>query len=700
MIALLAALVLAALGFLPIANWIAGGHEAPWYGLVASTWIPGTGIVVGGAVVLAILSRRLPLWREGLTRPFVRWADAHPIAWSALAAALALLVYATIARCVFSGVPLSIDELVQLIQARTFAAGRLWTPTDPNPAFYSILNVVDQGGRTYAQFPPGGPFMFVPGVLLGAPWLVGPVCGAVSVASFWWLLRAIEPARAVAVGATLLLAVAPFAAFMSGSHMNHVPTVMWLLIAMAALARVVASATPRPMLAALAGFGLGAAATIRPADALAFALPAALWLLARAARDRARIRDLLASGVGVAIPVAAMMWVNLRTTGAPLLFGYQVLWGASHDIGFHRAPWGMTHTPARGLELVNLYALRLQTYLFETPVPSLLPTVAALALVRRLSAFDRYLIASSALLLGLYFAYWHDGFLFGPRFVFPLVPLLALWTARLPALVRERLAARRADGEPRRERLDETRDIGTSDVAPRAGQGVRGTSLVARGVVYAYLIAAAMALGAAIPERAREHARLLMPMRFDHVGAARRAGVEHALVLVRESWGTQIMARLWALGVPRSETELLYRDVDACVLDVAIRGLERSAVRDSAAMRALLPLLADSARVIPSPYSSDVSERYLPGASYDARCMERLADDRAGYTLLAPLLAKDWESNIYARDMHGADAALLARHPDRPIFLLRPDGPAADAPPRFFPVARDSALRAWGRAGE
>jgi hypothetical protein len=691
-IALLAALVLAALGFLPIANWIAGGHEAPWYGLVASTWIPGTVIVVGGAVVLAILSRRLPLWREGLARPFVRWADAHPIAWSALAAALALLIYATIARRVFSGVPLSIDELVQLIQARTFAAGRLWTPTDPNPAFYSILNVVDHGGRTYGQFPPGGPFMFVPGVLLGAPWLVGPVCGAISVVAFWWLLRAIEPAPAVRVGATLLLAVAPFAAFMSGSHMNHVPTVMWLLIAMAALARVVASATPRPILAALAGFGLGAAATIRPADALAFALPAALWLLVRAARDRAHIGDLLASGVGVAIPIAAMMWVNLRTTGAPLLFGYQVLWGASHDIGFHRAPWGMTHTPARGLELVNLYALRLQTYLFETPVPSLLPTVAALALVRRLSAFDRYLLASSALLLGLYFAYWHDGFLFGPRFVFPLVPLFALWTARLPALVRVRFAARRDDDAPR--------DSGTSDAAPRERQGVRGTPLVARGVVYAYLIAAAMALGTSVPERAREHARLLMPMRFDYIGAARRAGVAHALVLVRESWGTEIMARLWALGVPRSETELLYRDVDACAHDVAIRGLERSAVRDSAAMRALLPLLADSSRVIPSPYSSDVTERYLPGASYDARCIERLGDDRAGYTLLAPLLAKDWGTNIYARDMHEANAALLARHPDRPIFLLRPDGPAADAPPRFFRVARDSALRAWGGAGE
>jgi hypothetical protein len=724
-LALLAALLLAIFGFLPIANWVPGGHEASWYDAVASTWVSGSAIVVGAAVVLAILSRRLPLWRDGLAAPAVRWADEHPRAFALIAGTFAFAIYTWIARDVFSAVPLSIDELVQLIQARTFAAGRLWTPTDPHPEFYSILNIVDAGGRTYGQFPPGGPFMLLLGVLAGAPWLVGPACGAISVAAFWWLLRAIEPRPSVAVGGTVLFALAPFAAFMSGSHMNHVPTLMWLVIAMAALARVVASRQPRPAMALLSGLALGAAATIRPVDALAFALPAAIWLLANAARDRAREgrhRDLLASGLGVAIPACAMMWVNLRTTGAPLRFGYQVLWGASHDLGFHRAPWGMTHTPARGLELVSLYALRLQTYLFETPIPSLLPPVAALALTRRLSAFDRYLLASAALLLGLYFAYWHDGFLFGPRFVFPLVPVLVLFTARLPALVRERLAGAAGSDDALRDPMmrSSERDSanfqtggGPRDPSPahtasdRAHARARAAEpsaadraspriLLARGVVYAYGVAACMAITQSIPARARDYARGLMPMRLDFTGAARRAGAHRALILVRESWGTQLMARLWAVGVPRSETEMLYRGVDACALEHALAHVEESGVRDSAALRALVPLLADSARVIPSPYSPDATERYLAGASYDARCVERIADDRAGFTILAPLLARDWGDDIYARDMHERNAPLLARYPDRAIFLMRPAGDAPDSPPRLFPVSRDSALRAWG----
>ena len=120
------------------------------------------------------------------------------------------------------------------------------------------------------------------------------------------------------------------------------------------------------------------------------------------------------SGVGVAIPIAALLVVNAAQTGHPFEFGYIAMWGKSHALGFHEAPWGFPHTPARGLELVNLYLLRLQTYFLETPVPSLLFATGALALTRRLTAFDRWALAGSGLLLLSYFAYWFDGFYLGP----------------------------------------------------------------------------------------------------------------------------------------------------------------------------------------------------------------------------------------------------------------------------------------------
>jgi hypothetical protein len=449
---------------------------------------------------------------------------------------------------------------------------------------------------------------------------------------------------------------------MSGSHMNHVPTLMWLLIGMAALARVMTSPQPAPGYALVNGLALGCAATIRPVDALAFALPAGVWYLANSLGNRARWREVIAAAAGVAIPLCAMMWVNTETTGSPLLFGYQVLWGHSHDLGFHRAPWGVAHTPARGLALVNLYFLRLQTYLYESPIPSLVPFLGALYLTRRVDRFDRYLLTCGVLLVGLYFAYWHDGFLFGPRFVFPLLPLLTLWTARFPALVRERI----------------------------------GSGIGHRTTCYGIAVGGVMAVLVSIPARAREYAHSFVPMRLDYLAAARRAHVDNALIFVRESWGTQLMARMWSLGVPRSETELLYGKVDACVLEQRLTDLEAAGTRNSAALAVLLPLLADSARTVKSPYSLDVTERYLPGTAYTPTCVQRLTEDRIGFTLLAPLLAVDWGTNVYARDMHQRNLVLVRQYPNRPLYLLRPPTNATGALPQLYPLRRDSLQVAWG----
>jgi hypothetical protein len=332
------------------------------------------------------------------------------------------------------------------------------------------------------------------------------------------------------------------------------------------------------------------------------------------------------------------------------LFGYELLWGASHGLGFHRAPWGVTHTPARGFELVNMYFLRLQTYLFETPLPSLVPAIAALALVRRLSSFDRYLLASSALLAFGYFAYWHDGFFLGPRFFFLLLPVLVLWTARLPSIVRDRFPQRGAD----------------------------------RFVLLVYAVSAVVAILVSVPVRARQYAMLLT--RHDYVAPAATAGVEGALILVRESWGAQLIARLYALGVSRSDADALYRTVDTCLLDDAIAGLEIDGRRGAGAMERLRPLTADSLRLVISTLSPDGTERVLPGARYSVVCQRRLLEDRAGYAFFAPLLARDPLERLRARPAR-RDTLLLQRA-ERPVYVLRGASSEVGAPCAGAVVAR------------
>ncbi len=658
------ALVLAGLASLPIANWIPDGRGEPQYDALVAAWLSGTAIAAGLGVVAALLLRgRGPAPGSGAWARLSAAAEAHPVRTALALAALAGLAYAAIATALYQRRPLLIDELVQSIQARIFTEGRLFRPAAEDPALFSLYLMVDKGGKVFAQFPPGWPAILALFDLVDLRWLAGPVMGAAAVLATAWWLRAAEPDPAVRLGAQLLAAASPFVAFQAASHMNHVPALVGIVLGMAGLAHVVRDDTARPAAAFASGLGFGLAATMRPVDAACYALPAAGWYLGRTWRRRTTWPDLAAAGLGVALPSAAMLWFNANTTGRPLLFGYTYLWGPSHSLGFHVSPWGIPHTPALGLELVNLYLLRLQANLFEAAWPSLLPAIALFALLPRLRPFDRYLLASGGLLLGAYFAYFHDGLWLGPRFVLALVPGFAWWTARLPGTVRARFG----------------------DVA------WRGTLAT---------LVAGLAIGAAtiLPIRARSYAGGLATMRWDGEDAARREGVRDALVFVRESWGAQVVARLWRQGIGIGETERIYKRSDLCALDSAVTDLEARRVTGAAAAAALQPLLADSSTVVSPPWSEDKSERWRADRPYGPRCRARIADDQRGFTLLGPLLlARD--GNVYARDLHARDTLLLRTYPQRPVFLLRPASPAVGAPPHFERLDRDS-LWAAARAGD
>ena len=656
-------------GFLPVANWIRGGRQWPRYRDDLEGWLAGTAIALGAGVLYQILSRRSErLWRDDALAPVVRLWERRPRLATLLLFLVSLALYALSARWVFNGRPLLVDEVAQLFQARVFASGRIAGALDPVPELFSALHLVERDGRVFSQFPPGGPAVLAVGLLLGAAWIAVPLCGALAVWCFSAFARGVEAERpGVSLLASLLFAFAPYMVFMSGSQMNHVPTLFGICVALFALERATAvgprSVRRRAIYALVCGLGLGVAATIRPVDAVAFALAVAVWLAWRAVRDRREILPLLASGVGVAMPVVLMLWFNAQTTGAPLLFGYEALWGKGHELGFHAAPWGVAHTPARGLELVSLYFLRLQTYLFETPIPSLVAPIVALLLVPSLRRLDGVLLAGSALLVALYFAYWHDGFYLGPRFFVCLLPALALWSARV---------------------IPEWR--------ARWGRGASYRTMMAAAVT-----SVCIALLATIPLRAREYRNGLVTMRWDVEAAARRAGVRDAIVFVRESWGAQLMVRMWARGLSHADAQMLYRFVDACALERGLDSLERSASHDSVARAVMLPLLADSARVVRSPFSADSTERFLPGALYGPRCVRRVEEDRAGFTVYLPFLVAEGDNVIYARDLHARDSVLLARFPTRAVYLVRPPSDSTGVPPRFWRVSRDSLRAAWAR---
>jgi len=201
--------------------------------------------------------------------------------------------------------------------------------------------------------------------------------------------------------------------------------------------------------------------------------------------------------------------------------------------------------------------------------------------------------------------------------------------------------------------------------------------------VYTALTSLVVSFYWSVPYRVRQYGEAFLSQRWSAAAVARSAGADHALVLVRESWGAQSIARMWGLGVPRSQADFVYERSDMCALQTALGRLERGGVRDSAATAALLLVTADSAALVDSVLSTDHTEGFLPGSTYTPDCIARVRDDAQGFTLYPPLLLDDRSGNAYARDLHARDTLALLRYPDRPL-------------PQFRPIRRDSLLADWG----
>jgi hypothetical protein len=467
--------------------------------------------------------------------------------------------------------------------------------------------------------------------------------------------RALGESRAFAFLVALVLAASPWYLFNAGSQMNHLPALALILAGSAALVRLHADDTSaRPALALAAGTLLGAAAWVRPLEAAAFALPAVVWTVARNGHRWPRT---IALGFGLAATGAGLLAFNTLLNGAPLTWAYELQWGSTHGLGFHEAPFGPPHTPARGLGPVNKYLLQMQIVLFEGGTPALLAPLAALALARRLSNGDRYLLAGCAGVLLGYFAYWHDGDYLGPRFLLPLAPVAVLWTLRLPRVL--------------------------------ADSG--GSSLVVRSAAVAIAVMLLTGTIMGTPNRWLTYASMSPQRRIDAEALTSNPELRNAIILVPASWGTQVRARMWARGVPRRDTEWIYERTDLCALDYAVSQLERSGETDPlASTRSLMSLTADSLSLQTTTLSPDTTQRMRIGARYPPPCEMRLLEERGEISMLH-FIAQTTDGPRFVRDMHERNQLVVGESGTTVYRLERlPGGMLA---PRE--IALDSARIQW-----
>jgi hypothetical protein len=234
--------------------------------------------------------------------------------------------------------------------------------------------------------------------------------------------------------------------FMAGTWMNHVPVLMLAVVALTALVEwnTAESTRRRVLWAAGVGVSLGAMAAIRPVDAAVMAAVVGVFQLWMIGRNWSRLNEPGVQAVAGTIAVAPMFYANAMTTGASLRFGYDVMWGSGHQIGFHADPYGDVHTIGRAFEYAITYVSELNMYVFAWPVPALVLVVIALLAMRTVTRWDAILFALFAAQVAVYSSYGLVGEMLGPRFLYTVLPVVIVLVARAPFLIAERLGPRTA----------------------------------------------------------------------------------------------------------------------------------------------------------------------------------------------------------------------------------------------------------------
>jgi hypothetical protein len=405
------------------------------------------------------------------------------------------------------------------------------------------------------------------------------------------------------------------------------------------------------------GACLGTIATIRPVDAVIMSAVVGgfqLWVMRR---DPKRIGELFVQGVAGAIAIAPMLYANAMTTGDPMRFGYDVMWGAGHNIGFHEDPYGQVHTLGRAARYALTYVSKLNVSFVAWPVPVLAVLVLALASMRRVTRWDALLLVWFFAQVAVYASYSLVGELLGPRFLYTVLPTLVILLARMPFLIADRFG-------------------------DRWGRAAAAFTIAC--VVIAWCIPVGSSQNAATLARLTRGVR--RNMRVDIAAAVREANVRRAIVFLREPLSSRLLRRMWGVGVPRGLAARLLQSRDACSILSAVRAAETGAIatprdKGSAIDAASVPFVSTSrqVRVVDRNVLISSPESVTP------ECFRELQDDQRLPSLLfgpaLPLEPIDRDGRIsgdviYVADLGERNEILRTRFGDRPWYRLvsRNDG--------------------------
>lgn len=272
-----------------------------------------------------VLLKTRPGWLERIEKLGAEFARKR--AWTVIAVMLtSLALRAALLPFVPIPEPVVHDEYSYLLQAATFASGRVTNPTPVGWTHFETfhINMVP----TYQSMYPPAQAIFLAGAELlhlhpwwGVWFIVGLMCGAIC-----WMLQGWIPPQWALLGA--LFCVIRFSTFSYwiNSYFGGALAATGGALVFGALPRLKHGWKPR--YGVIFALGLGLMANTRAYEGFVFSIPAVItvlwWFFSDWKYGRARMATLIPGIAALLLIAAGMGYYNWRNTGNPLLLPYVV----------------------------------------------------------------------------------------------------------------------------------------------------------------------------------------------------------------------------------------------------------------------------------------------------------------------------------------------------------------------------------------